>query len=350
MTSNRNTQPIGPDPDAETDDLLRRLLQQTDVPSVQKPVAEDVAETPPPVASASTRNTPAPVQRQAQAGPRPSQPATIPTRQMNGRGTPPPPPPLPHTSNDGSADEAGMTLVDHLREVRSRLMRASIGVVLGMLVGLFLVMGPLQLVDYIITSFAPTNDLYPPVQAVGTAEAFTSFMTVALTVGVILGMPVIVYQLLAFVVPGLTRTEKGAIFKALPFVIGFFALGILFGWFITVPTAIHFLIGFSDSTLIQVQPTLSDFIRMVTLLLLINGVVFELPIIIYVLALLGVVTAAQLRSYRRYAFVIVFIVAAIITPTGDPVNLALLALPMYALFELGILLASFVSGRTPRSG
>lgn len=250
------------------------------------------------------------------------------------------------TTAAAAAAEPAMTLIDHLKELRTRLVWASIGVLAGMAVGMFLVLGPFNLVNFLIATFAPAEGKpYPPVQTVGTAEAFTSYMTVALTVGVILGMPVIVYQLLAFIVPGLTGKEKRAIFIALPFVIGFFLAGLAFGWFVTVPTAIHFLMGFSTSELIQIQPTLSNFIRTVTLLLVINGVVFELPIIIFVLALMGVVTAKQLSSYRRYAIVIVAIVAAIITPTGDPVNLALLAIPMYLLFELGVLMARLVPGR-----
>ncbi len=125
----------------------------------------------------------------------------------------------------------------------------------------------------------------------------------------------------------------------------FFLGGVVFGWFITVPTAIKFLIGFSNSALIQTQPSLSDFLGTITTLLLINGVVFELPIIIYVLAFLGVVTAKQLGSFRRFAIVIVVIVAAVITPTGDPINLLLLAIPMYLLYEVGVVMARFVPKR-----
>lgn len=242
-------------------------------------------------------------------------------------------------------DAAAMTLIEHLVELRTRLIRAGFGILIGLAVGLFLVLGPLKLVDIIITTFAPINPQYAPVQSVGTAETFTSYMTVSLIVGVIIGMPVIVYQLLAFIVPGLTDRERRILFLALPFVTLFFVGGIAFGWFITVPTAIRFLIGFSDSTLIQNQPTLADFLGTITTLLLINGVVFELPVIIYVLAFLGVVTAQQLGSYRRFAVVIVVIIAALITPTGDPINLALLAIPMYLLFEVGVFMARFVPKR-----
>lgn len=242
-------------------------------------------------------------------------------------------------------DEATMHFLEHLAELRKRLVRASIGVLIGMGVGLFLVLGPFQLVDIIIATFAPLADR-PPVQSVGTAEEFTSYMTVALAVGLVLAMPVIVYQLLAFIVPGLTSKEQRIIFTALPFVICFFIVGLAFGWFITVPTAIRFLVGFSGSDLIESQPALADFISTITTLLLINGIVFELPVIIYVLAFIGVVTAQQLAKYRRFAVLGVVVVAAIITPTGDPINLALLSIPMYLLYELGIIMARFVPKRT----
>jgi sec-independent protein translocase protein TatC len=240
---------------------------------------------------------------------------------------------------------AAMTLIEHLVELRTRLVRASLGVLLGLGVGLFLVLGPLKLVEVIISTFAPINESYAPVQSVGTTETFTSYMTVALTVGLIVGMPVIVYQLLAFIVPALTDKERRILFISLPFVTLFFLSGIAFGWFITVPTAIRFLIDFSQSELIQAQPSISDFLGTITTLLLINGVVFELPVIIYVLAFLGVVTAKQLGSYRRFAVVIVVLVAALITPTGDPINLALLAVPMYLLYEVGVFMARFVPRR-----
>lgn len=243
--------------------------------------------------------------------------------------------------------ERAMTLIEHLVELRTRLVRAGIGVVLGMVVGVVLVLpdGPVKLIDIIIRTFAPINDAYAPIQAVNTAEQFSQYMMVALVIGVIVAMPLIVYQLLAFIVPGLTDKERRVLYASLPFVTLFFVGGLLFGWFITVPTAIRFLIGFSGSELIQAQPTLSDFLSTITTLLLVNGVVFELPVIIYVLAFLGVVTAKQLGQYRRFAVVAVVIIAALITPTGDPLNLALLAIPMYLLYEVGVILARFVPKR-----
>jgi sec-independent protein translocase protein TatC len=243
-------------------------------------------------------------------------------------------------------DEEGMPLIEHLKELRWRLARAAIAVVVGMSIGLFLVLGPIQLIDIIITAFVPTDRPYPPLLGIRTTEVFTSYMTVALAVGIILSMPLIVYEMIAFVLPGLTSKEKRLLFIALPFVTAFFVAGLAFGWFVTVPVAIKFLMGFGDSELVAIQPALSDFLRIVTLLLLTNGVVFEMPVIIYVLALLGLVTAQQLAGYRRYALLVVTVVAAFITPTGDPVNLMLLAIPMYLLFEFGIVLARFAPKRS----
>lgn len=249
------------------------------------------------------------------------------------------------------ADDASMTLIEHLIELRSRLIKAGIAVLVGMVLGFVAVwpQGPIKLIDILILTFAPINDRFAPIQSVGTTEQFTSYMKVALLVGVILAMPVIVYQILAFIIPGLTDSERRLIYRALPFVTLFFLAGIAFGWFVTTPVALQFLIGFSDSPLIQTQPTLSDFLETVSMLLLINGIVFELPIIIYVLAYLNVTTARQLAGYRRYALVIVIIIAAFITPTGDPVNLMLLALPMYLLYEVGIILARFVPNAKPKT-
>lgn len=253
--------------------------------------------------------------------------------------TPPPTPDVP------SERAQPLTLLEHLQELRDRLRRAGISVLIGMAIGGFFVFGPVKLIDVLIISFARTDKPYAPLQAVGTAEQFTSYMMVALAVGIIVAMPMIVYQIIAFIAPGLMEHEKRFVVRALPFVTGFFLAGIAFGWFVTVPVAIRFLIGFGGSELIASQPTLSDFLRTVSMLLLVNGVVFELPVVIYVLAILGFVTSEQLGQYRHYAVLIIAIVAAVITPTGDPVNMLLLAVPMYLLYELGIIVARFVPNR-----
>lgn len=237
-------------------------------------------------------------------------------------------------------EEEGMSLMEHLVELRIRLARAGLGVMVGMAVGAFLVMGPPDLLSWMIRNLGVETT-----QAVGVAEAFTTYMTVALAIGVILAMPVLVYQLIAFIVPALLPHEKRYVFIALPFVTACFLGGVVFGWTITVPAALKFLLSFGNPELIKTEPQISDLISVVTRFLLVNGVVFEMPVIIYVLSALGVVSPQRLAGWRRYAIVIIVIAAAILTPTGDPINLALLAIPMYVLFELGIVLARLAPKR-----
>lgn len=235
--------------------------------------------------------------------------------------------------------------VPHLRELRDRLLKSIGAIILGAVVGFWLVsdyspIGPLPVL--IIKHFAPGRTL----EAIGVAEVFVNYMGIALLVGFAIAIPVVVYQLVAFFAPGLTGREKRVLFTALPFVSELFLAGLAFGWFFTIPAALQFLLNFgTDTGQIEVKPTPDNFFASITQLLLWNGLVFELPAIVYLLARLGIVNTKQLGQTRRYAVVVIVIVASIITPTGDPYNLMLLALPMYLLYELGIFLTRFVPKR-----
>jgi sec-independent protein translocase protein TatC len=233
-------------------------------------------------------------------------------------------------------------MAPHLLELRDRLVKALIAVGIGTSLGFYLVNSEtllgMKLPDFLVEQLAPGTRL----QGIGVGEVFVSYMRIALVVGVALAMPVIIYQLMAFFSPGLLPHEKRIVFTALPFVTELFLAGLAFGWFFTVPAALNFLLGYGQSETVVTQPTVDSFMGTVATLLLWNGVVFQLPAIIFLLARLGVVTAEQLARTRRYAIVVITIIAALITPTGDPYNLLLLAVPMYLLYELGILLARFV--------
>jgi sec-independent protein translocase protein TatC len=239
-------------------------------------------------------------------------------------------------------------MVPHLRELQSRLIKAAVGVLIGTIIGFYIVNSPnllgKRLPEFLIDHFVPDT---VGVQFIAPAEAFVSYMRIALVIGVALAMPVVIYQLIAFFVPGLLPHEKRILFTAIPFVTELFLAGLAFGWFFTIPAALDFLFGFGQSTRIISQPTFESVIKTISTLMLWNGLIFELPALIYLLARLGVVNAKMLSRTRRYAVVVITIVAAIITPTGDPYNLLLLAVPMYVLYELGILLARFVPERKP---
>jgi sec-independent protein translocase protein TatC len=242
-------------------------------------------------------------------------------------------PPLPMNSDD----EPGlMTWLDHLRELRSRLIRASIAVVIGLIVGFFVVTYDNYAVIALIADY-----LTPPgveLQATESAEVFTNAIRVALGIGLGLAMPVIVYQLLAFIVPGLTSRERQIIFLMLPFITICFVCGLVFGWFVTVPAAFNFLLS-QGIERFTIAPKVGDFLSLFTRLMLLNGVLFEMPVIVYALIWLGAVQRSTLVKYRRYAVLVIVLIAAIVTPTSDPVNLALVAIPMYLLYEFGLLLS-----------
>jgi sec-independent protein translocase protein TatC len=241
-------------------------------------------------------------------------------------------------------------LKPHLLELRDRLVKACIAIGIGASVGFYLVNNPVffgvTLPDFMVQQLAPAGTV---LKAVMVGEIFLRYMNIALTVGIIIAMPMIIYQLVAFFSPGLLNSEKRIVYTALPIVTELFLAGIVFGWFITIPAALGFLLGYGNTATIQTEPTADSFFDTVSTLLLWNGIIFELPAIMYLLARLNIVSTKMLTSTRRYAIVIITIIAALITPTGDPYNLMLLALPMYLLYELGILLTRLVPRPSPVS-
>jgi sec-independent protein translocase protein TatC len=191
-------------------------------------------------------------------------------------------------------------LVPHLIELRDRLVKAMIGVAIGTIIGFYLVNTPvlfgMQLPQLMLVQLAPAGT---ELQAIAVGELFLGYMRIALVVGIIFAMPVIVFQVVAFFTPALLQHEKRMLFISLPFVTELFLAGVAFGWFFTVPAALTFLLGYGQIEGISTLPTWDSFIDISTTLLLWNGVIFEMPAVIYLLARLGVVTAAKLAEWRR---------------------------------------------------
>jgi sec-independent protein translocase protein TatC len=246
--------------------------------------------------------------------------------------------------------EFWQSMIPHLIELRDRLIKAFLALGITTAIGFWIVNSDLlfgmKLPDFLVTHLAPDITL----QGIGVGEVFISYMRIALVVGVALAMPVIIYQLVAFFSPALLPAEKRMVYTALPFVTELFLAGLAFGWFFTVPAALQFLLGYGQTALIKTQPTVDSFMGTVATLLMVNGLVFQLPAVIYLLARLGVVNTKMLSQTRRYAIVVITVIAAFITPTGDPFNLMLLAVPMYLLYELGILLTRFVPKKPEEGG
>lgn len=231
---------------------------------------------------------------------------------------------------DPATGSALLTYSEHLRELRDRLVKSIIALVVGMALALLVADGIFQVLLW------PAGGL--KLIATGVTEAVGAYIKVAFISGLVIATPVWLFQVIAFVSPGLTKGERRVVYLSLPGVLLCFGCGVLFGYFVLLPPALKFLLEFKPD-LITTMPRVGDYVSVVSGLLFWLGLVFEMPLVIYLLARVGVVTPQSLSRFRRYAIVGAFVAAAVITPTVDPVNQALVAVPIVLLYELGILLS-----------
>ena len=228
------------------------------------------------------------------------------------------------------AEERQLTIIEHLGELRDRLIKSVIALTVTTLFSFVFTRQFLQLL------IAPMGET-PPVSSSPTT-AIVVFTKVALISGVALAMPVLVYQLISFIAPGLTRQEKRYLYLVLPGATISFVAGAAFAYFIMLPTAIPFLKGFLGD-IIEPNWFVDKYISFITSLIFWVGLSFETPLLIFFLAKLGIVTPAMLSRYRRYAILVIAVISAVITPTPDPFNMILVMGPLILLYEIGILLA-----------
>ena len=146
------------------------------------------------------------------------------------------------------------------------------------------------------------------------------------------------WQLVGFLVPGLTKKEKRLLYLSIPFVVLLFLLGVAYAFFFAAPRALTFLSGFMND-LFEWSPEGSSVITFFLTLMLGLGLAFQLPVVMFILAKLGVASPAKMRSFRKYAVLILLILSAVITPSTDPFNMAIVFFPLYLLYEAGILVA-----------
>ncbi|MGZ8438495.1 MAG: twin-arginine translocase subunit TatC [Candidatus Limnocylindrales bacterium] len=241
---------------------------------------------------------------------------------------------LPATPGPGAtppgvttSDESVMSLMDHLGELRTRLFRSILAVVAGSVVGFYFAT-PIRNV-----LLAPLPN--QRVQVLGIGDAFIIQMKIAVVVGIILAMPVLLYQLWAFVAPGLTPSERKVVRPWIPMALVFFAIGVVIAYII-LPFAIGFLFSFADDKLVQ-QTAAGPYFDFVTTMFLAFGLVMEFPILLVGLSRVGIVTSKRLTDARRFIILGISIFAAVATPGGDLVSPFVLGTTMYVLFELTVL-------------
>ena len=226
-----------------------------------------------------------------------------------------------------------LTILEHLGELRQRLIKSVIAVLVTTVLSFIFAK---QIFDILILPAEGINLIY-----IEMTEMIGTYMKVSLTSGIILAMPYLVYHLLMFVSPGLTRKEKRNIYLVLPWIALMFAAGVVFGYFILVPPATKFLLTWG-ADIATPQIKIGNYISIVTRLLLAIGLVFEMPVVTTLLSRLGIITPRWLSDKRKPAIIFAFILAAIITPTFDPMNQTLVAAPLIVLYELSIWLAKLV--------
>ncbi len=242
--------------------------------------------------------------------------------------TPPPPETEPLEPELTDGEGARMSFWDHLDELRQRVFKAVVALVLGTVVG---VLFATPIMTYLQE---PYGDRFT---VLGPTGGVVAFFRVALLVGGILSIPIITYQLLAFILPGLTKKETRFLILSIPPVTVLFLVGVLFAWFLLIPPALDFLKNF-QSDLFKAEWTADLYLGFVTSLLFWMGVAFETPLVFFVLSILGMVTARPLLKNWRVAVVGAAVASAMITPTIDPVNMILVMGPLLTLYLLSIFL------------
>ena len=252
--------------------------------------------------------------------------------------------------------EKEMSFFEHLEELRWHLVR-SVAAIITVAIGVFaagdwifrlLIEAPLQkdFVTYrIINRIAPALDFYPPenlnLTTVNFGEAFITHLKVSFLLGLVVAIPYVFWEFWRFISPGLYAKERQAA-RGIVFICSFlFLCGVFFGFFVISPFAVTFLGNYEIGTVVN-TPTLSSYVNYMTMFTVPVGLVFELPIIVYFLSKIGLVYPETMKRYRKHAFVVILLVAAIITPP-DVVTQFLIGIPLYVLYEVSIRISARVA-------
>jgi sec-independent protein translocase protein TatC len=234
-----------------------------------------------------------------------------------------------------------MPFTEHLEELRRRLIICFVAVGVGFVICYFF---SKQLFEILMR---PLLQVMPPEESLiftALPEAFFTYLKVALLAGIGLASPVIIYQFWRFIAPGLYHKERRALMPIVLFSTFFFVGGALFGYFGVFPFGFKFFIGFASDN-IRAMPSIREYLKFAAKLLFAFGFIFELPLFTFFLARLGLVNAELLRSKQKYAILVIFMLAAILTPP-DVVTQVMMAGPLLILYELSIWIAK-VFGRKP---
>lgn len=223
-----------------------------------------------------------------------------------------------------------MSLMSHVTELRKRLLVSVVGLIVAVFISFIFSQ---QMAEFLALPIGGLSVM----SSIEVTENVSVFMKISLLSGAVLALPLIVYQILAFIFPGLTSSERKWIWFVIPVSTILFLSGVAFTYFVMLPAALPFLLSFMGIT---TTPRPGNYFSFVLNLLFWVGVAFELPLVVLLLSRLGVVTSKQLAKQWRIAIVVIALLSAVITPTPDPVNMGLMMLPLFILYILSIGFAS----------
>jgi len=264
----------------------------------------------------------------------------------------------------GNNLESEMSFFDHLDALRKHLIRSAIAIVFFTGLAFYyydfifdtIIMGPSKPTFWTYRMLCHIGDLlHRPgfcidkinIQLINTEMAgqFTLQINSSFLIGITLGFPYLLYEVWLFVKPALLDKERKSASGFVFYASILFIIGVLFGYYVITPESISFLSSYNVSSLIHNLFTIDSYISSVATLTLATGVVFELPILIYILANLGILTAQFMKETRRYAVIIILIIAAVVTPTPDMMTMTVVSIPLFLLYELSIVVAGVVERR-----
>jgi sec-independent protein translocase protein TatC len=244
-------------------------------------------------------------------------------------------PKLPNPNEPDVFEE--MTLLEHMEELRDRIIKSVIAIGLAFIAGIFLA-GPLLKRLQVEANATTGFDVVSP------TDPITIYFKIALYIAIGLALPVLMWQLVGFLAPGLTQKEKRFLILSLPFVVLLFLLGVAYGFFFAAPRALQFLSNFM-SDLYEWSPEGQEVITFYLTLMVGLGLAFQLPVVMFILAKLGAVSPQKMRSWRKFAILVLLMLAAVITPSTDPFNMMVVFVPLYLLYEAGILVSRLFAQR-----
>lgn len=239
---------------------------------------------------------------------------------------------MPETNDQRPGNHAEMSVWDHLEELRWVVVRAVIGILVGIII--CAIFGDFILKDIVL---APAQKTTPPMKLINT-EVFgqlSLYMQIAIWGGVILSFPNTLISIWKFIGPGLHQHEKKYVGQITFFTVLLFVMGMTFAYFVMLPMSLDFAVEFGTLD-IQNLTDISKYLSLFLQVVILSGLVFELPAVSYFLSKMGILTPAFMRHYRRHTIVVLLLVSAILSPGGNPLLQLILFVPLWALFELSI--------------